>query len=437
MTDRADMVGGAAAGAYPPRVRVLHLSWEYPPVVYGGLGRHVHALAEAQAALGHDVVVVTQGSLETPADEVVAGVRIVRTVPGTPLGAYDDETLLPWVTALDHGLARSAMRLLSGWSPDVVHAHDWLVAHAGVTVKQACDVPLVTTVHATEAGRHQGWLPSRLSRAIHGVEWWLTHESHRIIACSTHMRWEVMRLFEVPAPVVQVIPNGIDLDAWQVPPDAARAARERWAPDGPLVVFLGRLEWEKGVHTLIDALPLLRQRFPALRLVVAGRGTMGDDLQEQAIRLGLADAVTFTGWLPEADLHALVAGADVACVPSIYEPFGLVALEAAALGTPLAVSETGGLAEFVVPGRTGWRFPPGDSPALAAAITAALLDPAAARAHADEALERLARDHGWRHIAERTVDTYRQAVEDRPHGGEDDPRRLILTVRGGNLLRDA
>ena len=129
------MAPGTVARTYPAAVRILHLSWEYPPVVYGGLGRHVHALAEAQAALGHEVVVVSQGTPESAADEVVGGVRVLRTVPDGPLGAFDDETLLPWVTALDHGMARTAMRLLGSWAPAVVHGHDWLVAHASATVK--------------------------------------------------------------------------------------------------------------------------------------------------------------------------------------------------------------------------------------------------------------------------------------------------------------
>jgi glycogen synthase len=418
-------------------VRVLHLSWEYPPVVYGGLGRHVHALAEAQAAAGHEVAVVTQGTPELPRDERINGVRIVRTVPDNPLGAFDDETLIPWVTSLDHAMARTGVRLLSTWSPQVVHGHDWLVAHATTTLAQASGMPLVATIHATEAGRHQGWLPTHLSRTIHSVESWFTHEANRIIACSTHMRWEITRLFDVPVDRVEVIPNGIDLTQWRVASQAREAARCRWAPDGPLVVFLGRMEWEKGGHVLLDAMPTLLRRFPGLRLVLAGRGSMEDRLHEQSARLGLAGAVTFTGWLPEDDLHALVACADVAVVPSIYEPFGLVALEAAALGTPLVVSDTGGLAEFVEPGETGWRFPPGDAPGLADAVTATLTEPALAAASARRALVRLHADHGWDRIAERTVEAYVRAAAERLTADPDGRRTWHLQVGEGNLLRDA
>ena len=133
-------------------MRVLHLSWEYPPLVYGGLGRHVHALAEAQAAAGHDVVVVTQhpGAEDVPSDEVVRGVRVVRAPHDPPVVEMSD--FLAWVVSLEHALTRRALALGEQWRPDVVHAHDWVVAHAAATLRQAWRVAVVATVHATEAG---------------------------------------------------------------------------------------------------------------------------------------------------------------------------------------------------------------------------------------------------------------------------------------------
>lgn len=416
-------------------MRVLHLSWEYPPIVYGGLGRHVHALAEAQAALGHDVVVVTQGGEGLAADEVVNGVRIVRVAPEAPFVPFDEQHLLAWVMALDHALARTAVRLVGDWTPEVVHGHDWLVSHSATTAHDASGAPLVVTVHATEAGRHQGWLPTSLSRAIHTVEWWFTAEARRIIACSQHMRWEVSRLFELPTARIDVVPNGIDLGAWAHERVDAAAARQRYANDGPLVVFCGRLEWEKGVHTLLDAVPRLRRRHPGARVVVAGKGGMQERLEAQAAALRLGRAVTFTGWLPEPELHALLAAADVAVVPSIYEPFGLVALEAAALHTPVVVAETGGLAEFVEDGVSGWSFPPGDAAGLADALDRALADEMTARRVARTAYERLVADHGWDAIAARTVEVYRRAeAEERADAQVVRPRHVPHLE--GNLLGD-
>ncbi len=419
-------------------MRILVLSWEYPPLVYGGLGRHVHALAEAQAAAGHVVAVVTQAVEGAPADSIVNGVRVVRVAPDPPALPMSD--LLAWVMAFEHALTRAALRVAEELRPEVVHGHDWLVAHTTTAVKEAYGIPLVATVHATEAGRHQGWLPTPLSKAVHTVEWWLTFEARRVITCSSHMRWEVTRLFDLPPDSVDVIPNGIDLGRWSVPPEAVAAARKTYGSDGPLLVFTGRLEWEKGCHTLLDALPRLRRRHPGLRLVVAGDGSQGAELRAHAKRLRLGRSATFLGWVPPEDLAVLAAAADVAVVPSIYEPFGLVALEAAAAGTPLVVGNTGGLREFVEHGITGLRFTPDDRAGLADAVTALLSDEVLARRIARAARAVLARDYTWEGIAARTVEVYARAVREERTLQADLGLRvgqpLRLVVRDGNLLAD-
>ena len=424
-------------------MRILHLSWEYPPLVYGGLGRHVHALAEAQAAAGHDVVVVTQhpGGRTLALDEVVNGVRVVRA-PHDSSEITMTEDFLAWVIALEHSMTRAGLVVGRTWRPEVVHAHDWIVAHAAASLRQAFEVPIVATMHATEAGRHQGWLPNHFSKSIHTVEWWLTFEARRVIACSQHMSWEVTRLFELPPGKVDVIANGIDLSEWIVSDADVAEARRRWGGDGPLVLFSGRLEWEKGVHTLLEAMPRLRRRFPGLRLVVVGKGSQQEPLADLARRLRVSRSVVFTGWLTETELMAVSAAADVAVVPSVYEPFGLVALEAAALGTPLVVSDAGGLAEIVTNGETGLTFPALDAAALADAVTEVLRSDVLAQRVVRQAREVLGRDHDWPTLAARTVATYEQAVvEERellattPHPYTQP--RLAMVVRDGNLLRDA
>jgi glycogen synthase len=425
-------------------VRILQLSWEYPPLVYGGLGRHVHGLAQAQAALGHEVTVLTQAAAGAPADDQVGGVRVLRVPLDPP--AVPQSDLLAWVLALGHALGRAGVRLGADLLPDVVHAHDWVTCHAATLLKEALGVPLVATVHATEAGRHQGWLPGPLSEAIHGSEWWLTYEARRVITCSAAMRWEVTRLFELPPDKIDVIANGIDLDRWSARGRPVAQARATYAQGAaPLVVFAGRLEWEKGVHTLLAAMPRLRRRHPGLRLVVAGQGTYGGELRLLARRKRLGAAVTFAGFLPDAELASLVAAADVAVVPSLYEPFGLTALEAAALGTALVVADTGGLSELVEPGVTGLRFAAGDPAALAEAVSELLDDQLLARRMARGARAQLARSHAWPDLADRTVGTYERAVDeervlqmrlDNAPSSAALPARPALVLRGGNLLRD-
>ena len=427
-------------------MKILMLSWEYPPVMVGGLGRHVHALAEAQAAAGHQVTVVTRHADGAAYDELVNGVRVVRVPEDPPVFPFATE-LLSWTMAFNHALTRAALRVVEQSPPDVVHAHDWLVAHAAATVKHHLEIPLVATVHGTEAGRHQGWLPEPTNRAIHSVEWWLTYEARRVIACSSYMRWEVTRLFLLPPEKVDAIGNGVVLGHWDSEPDRVAAARAKYAgtvrrgaqaalPDGPLVLFAGRLVYEKGVQDLLGAMPRLRRRHPGIRLVVAGTGTHDEQLREQARALRLGRSVAFTGYVPEQDLAALAAAADCAVVPSIYEPFGLVALEAAAAGTPLVVADVGGLREFVEHGITGLRFTPGDVAALADSVSALLSDEVLARRMSRSARAVLAERYSWTTIAERTVACYRRAARQERAllaGGVPLPP-LNVEVRDGNLL---
>lgn len=390
-------------------MRIAHLSWEYPPIVYGGLGRHVHALAEAQAAQGHDVVVLTQAGQSGAEDHRVNGVRVIRVPRDAPYVPLDAEHLIAWVLGFNSAVARAFVSLARQWAPQVVHGHDWLVASSLAIAARASDAVSVLTMHATEAGRHQGWIPSSLSQTIHGVEWWAANQASMVIACSEHMRREITALFDVPPDRIRVIPNGVDPAAWQVSAGRRRRVRQRHA--GPLIVFTGRLEWEKGVHTLIDAMPRVRRAIPDAHLVIAGRGSTRDDLIAQVRSRRLGRQVTFEGWLPEQALHALVAAADVAVVPSIYEPFGIVAIEAAAAGTPVVAAASGGLAEVVVDGQTGWLFEPGSATGLAACLTQALVDRTAARRRARAGLRRVEEEYAWPRIARLTDAAYQDAIE--------------------------
>jgi glycogen(starch) synthase len=410
-------------------VRVMVLSWEYPPVVYGGLGRHVHALCEALARAGHDVTVLTQHHPGTPFDEVLGGVRVVRVPADPPLVPMKD--LLAWVMAFNHTLARAALRLVGPGEVDVLHAHDWLVAHAAAAVKEGLGVPLVATMHATEAGRHQGWLPSDLSKAIHSIEWWLTYEARRVLTCSASMRQEVTRLFELPRDKVDVVPNGVDPRGL-----AARPARMA-QPHVPTILYAGRLEYEKGVQTLLRALPRLKRRHPGLRLVVAGTGTYESALRGLARTLRLGRTVDFAGHLNGPALAGLLGRADVVVVPSIYEPFGMVALEAAVAGVPLVVSDVGGLREIVSDGVTGLRVTPEDVGELAEAVHRLLTDKVLARGLAAAAREHAVSAHGWDALAALTATTYERAVTEEAALQAHLRPPLRLVVRDGNLLADA
>lgn len=393
--------------------KVLVLSWEYPPVLVGGLGQHVHALARHLVAQGHDVTVVCRQPTGTDAitqpteDVIVEGVRVIRVAEDPPHLEFDHD-LVAWVLAMGHAMTRAALALLRDWRPDVVHAHDWLVAHPAIALAEHCGVPLVATLHATEAGRHGGWLTEPLNRQVHSAEWWLANRADALITCSTAMRVEVANLFGVPDERITVIHNGIEPQQWHVPRVRARAVRRRHR-QGRMLLFVGRLEWEKGVQDLIAALPWIRMTHPDAHLVVAGTGRHAVRLRQQAQETDLGDCVNFVGHVPGTGLKELVAAADAVVIPSRYEPFGLVALEAVAAGTPLVTSTAGGLGEVVINGVTGLSFMPGDFVGLAAAVRAVLDDPAAAQRRATAARARLPLDFDWARIAETTACVYQSA----------------------------
>jgi glycogen(starch) synthase len=335
-------------------VRILTLSWEYPPVVEGGLARHVRKLSEQLVRDGHEVHVLTRGGGHLAAVEDRHGVTVHRV--REPEFPRDDlDAFIAWVDGMNRDLLVAGAELGGGF--DLVHSHDWLVAGAARRLARRRRLPWLVTVHATEYGRHQGWVDKHPQSHIHGVEKRMARAADRVIVCSSYMRSQVCDVFGVPRRSVTVIPNGIDPTDLQPVADLPRLRARFAAPDEKLVLLVGRLVWEKGFHLALDALPGLIRRVGRVRFLVAGSGTAEDELREQAQRLGLMEHGTFVGWTGDDVLHSLYRIADLCLVPSIYEPFGLVALEAMASGCPCIVAETGGLRE-VVPrgGRVGLRF---------------------------------------------------------------------------------
>lgn len=406
-------------------MKILMVSWEYPPVVIGGLGRHVHHLATDLAAAGHEIVVLSRRPTDTDpsthptTDETSQGVRILAAAQDPHEFTFGTD-MMAWTLAMGHSMVRAGLSVRN-WVPDVVHAHDWLVAHPAVALADYFDVPLVSTIHATEAGRHSGWVAGRVSRQVHALESWLARETDSLITCSASMREEITTLFGPGLAEITVIPNGIDLDGW---PFAIRRSHNSERPAE--LLYFGRLEYEKGVHDAIAALPRIRRSHPGTTLTIAGDGTQYDFLVEVARRHKVLRAVDFIGRVDHSQLLALLHRCDVAVLPSHYEPFGIVALEAAAAGAPLVTSTAGGLGEAVIDGITGMSCPPRDVAALARAVRRTLDDPAAAQRRALAARERLTSDFSWPTVAEHTAQVYlaakraerqpqpRRAIEERP-----------------------
>ncbi len=372
------------------------LSWEYPPLVVGGIAAHVDGLARALARAGHEVVVFTLYHPDAPEDSVVHGVRVLRS--HTDLPWIPESDLVARMASSNHLLVQLSARL-NGWKPDVVHAHDWLVAWAADTLGALWDVPVVATIHATERGRHGGHLPAGLPAVINAVEWWLTYEARHVICCSAFMRREIIDGFELPIEKLHLVPNGVDPALWAPPVPAP--------PREPLVVAWGRVQYEKGFQVLAGAMARLRNRVPGIRCVIAGRGTYLPELQMQVDVEGVSDIVHLAGFVPDDQLRSMLHHAGCAVIPSMYEPFGIVALEAMASGAAVVAARTGGLAEIVDNTGAGLLFEPGNRDELADRIAEALTAPGKADSLRSSAARLLDQRYSWDAIAASTIDVYR------------------------------
>ncbi|MHB8657374.1 MAG: glycosyltransferase family 4 protein [Solirubrobacteraceae bacterium] len=402
-------------------MRVLMISWEYPPVIEGGLGRHVRKLSEQLVAGEDEIHVLTRGGGRLPAEEARHGV-IVHRVREPPF-PRDVEQFVHWVADMNRDMELLGSELCDRLEFDLVHSHDWLVAGAARQLAEQISRPWLTTVHATEFGRHQGWVDKPPQSHIHRLERTMARGADHVITCSLYMRGHVSRVFGVPVGGITAIPNGIDPKDLEPVIDDLPALRARYAaPDELLVLLVGRLVYEKGFHLALDALAPVIRRLGNIRFVVAGTGTAEAELKHQARRLRLTAHGSFLGWVGDDMLHSLYRVCDLCIVPSIYEPFGLVALEAMASGCLCIVAETGGLRE-VVPGdgTVGLRFPPRDSDALGQMLERVLTD--------DEVRARLiaeAREHvlgfDWAEVADRVRQVYRELTRSSGRRRPDDAR---------------
>jgi glycogen(starch) synthase len=389
--------------------RVLILSWEYPPIIEGGLARHVHKLAGALGAAGVDVHVLTRGDEHSePREQEREGVVVHRV--RHPRRPDDLVAFLGWVERLNAALSAAGVRLADDHDFDVVHGHDWLVGVAGDHLARRFGAPFAVTIHATEYGRHQGWVSQHPQAYIHATERWLVGRAQALITCSHYMRGHVADVFNRPESAISVIPNGIDAPEFQPGIDLA-ALRSRFArPDEQLLLAVGRLSYEKGFQVALEALPALIRDVPGIRFVVAGSGPHEAALREQARRLGLLERGSFLGWIGDDLLHSLYRIADLCVVPSIYEPFGLVALEAMASGCPCIVADTGGLREVVPNDAVGLRFRSRDPHSLAQMMRRLLTDRPLRERLVAEASEHILR-FDWAEIALATAAVYRAVLD--------------------------
>lgn len=402
-------------------MRILMLSWEYPPVSHGGLARHVQDLSEALVRKGIEVFVVTQGSAELPADEIINGVRVLRTIPV----AVTANNFVEDILQLNFQLLERALVLFRELDNnlDIIHGHDWLVFWASKVLKHSFTTPLIYTIHATEFGRNQG-IYNDMQRYINDLEWYASFEAWKLIVCSQYMNNEVRNLFQVPEDKAVVIGNGVNEENYRG--DSSPAYRDFYAsPDEDIVFYVGRIVREKGIQVLIQAIPEILKTNPKTKFVIAGKGPYLDNLRSLAEYLGVAERVYFTGFISDRERNNLYWIADVAVFPSLYEPFGIVALEAMVTRTPVIVSEVGGLAEFVRDGENGLTVKPNDPQQLAEKIRFLLNNKERAREMASRAYEIVKRDFTWDEIANKTLAVYEEVIAEYRKSGWSRKKKVI------------
>ncbi len=393
-------------------MRILMISWEYPPYVVGGLGKHTAELLPALAALpGIDVDLLTPrlGGAEPIG-------KVGRSTVHRAELRLKDEAFFTSVLGANRVLEDYTRRLWARSGPfDLIHVHDWLTAPAGMALKREKKVPLLSTIHATERGRGRGQLASEQARSIDQIEWALTFESWRVIACSDYMADEVSDYFRCPRDKVDIIPNGVETARFDRLSDRDLAHfRSAFASPSESIVFsVGRIVAEKGLHVLLRALPLVLAEQPSARLVIAGRGPELGSLRSLAQSLGVGEKTILTGFITDRDRDRLFKVADCAVFPSLYEPFGIVALEAMAAKCPVVVSDVGGLRDVVQHGETGLKVQPDDPASLAGGIVSTLQHRELATKRVAKAYRVVQEEYNWDRIARLTANVYRKVIAER------------------------
>ncbi len=381
------------------------ITWEYPPRIVGGLAIHCKGLAEGLARNGHKVDVITVG-YDLPEYENINGVNVYRVKP------ISHPNFLTWTLFMAEEMEKK-LGILGIDNYDVIHCHDWMTHFVGANLKHACKMPYVQSIHSTEIGRCGG-LYSDDSRAIHTIEYLSTYESCQVITVSYSLKEEVCNIFKTPEDKVKVIYNGID--PWEFDIDMSQDEILNFRrsigvqDDEKMILFVGRLTYQKGVEYLIRAMPKILEKHN-VKLVIAGSGDMRNYLEDLSYQLNIRHKVIFLGFVSKEMLKKLYKSSDIVVIPSLYEPFGIVALEAMASGTPVVVSSVGGLKEIIKHEYNGVWVYPKNPDSIAWGVDRVLSDPNFRDYIVKNAKKDVYEKYSWDNIAKETVNVYKIAIE--------------------------
>ena len=387
-------------------MKILMLTWEYPPRVVGGISKVVYDLSGRLIKDGHEVTVVTYREGNVPYFEVDKGVNVYRV----DNYMINPNNFIDWIMQLNFNMIAKASEIIAKQGKfDIIHAHDWLVAYAAKALKDAYDIPICATIHATESGRNSG-IHDETQRYINDTEWMLTYEATEVIVNSNFMKCEMQRLFGLPFEKINVIPNGINMAVYNGIEKDYDFRRRVAADNEKIIMYAGRLVYEKGVQHLLSAAPKILSGYNDAKFVIVGKGGMLDELRAQADYLGISNKVYFTGQLSHKDLCKMYKAADVAVFPSTYEPFGVVAIEAMFAGIPTVVSDIGGLNEIVEHGVDGMKSYAGNPNSIADSVLSVLYDHRLADSISKNAKAKVKAMYNWNKIAQDTHFIYQKAI---------------------------
>ncbi len=408
-------------------LRIGFFVYEYPPQLVGGLGTYAEYITQQYVDLGHDVSVFTLNNNGLKTREIMRGVEVHRPLIADasnvwPFFVADD--LKKWGTNIKFFNDIFIYNILSatkfinglikkeGYKFDVVCCHDWLSSIAGLVIKNETKIPVVFHTHSTEWGRSGG----QGSETVSHFESAMAQNADKIITVSYAMQEDLIKHGWQPSKI-SVVWNGVDPDRYDPvlvqKQDVTTIRRKYGIPDNwNMLLFVGRLTWVKGVRNLLQAMPLVLKEYPNTKLVILGKGDEQNDIEETAERLNIKNNIVYRfDFVSEEERIIHYAASDVCIFPSIYEPFGIVSLEAMAMEKPVVVGARGvvGFKEQVVNGgtdQTGVHINGEDPADIAWGIKETLRDPEKAKNWGENGGRRVLEYFTWQKVAEQTAKIY-------------------------------
>jgi glycogen synthase len=380
-------------------VKALLVTREYPPQIYGGAGVVADQLSRALARR-----MAVEVRCFGPRDPRPDGITLRGYTPWERLGGKDGPRFVPALETLSIGLAMARDPV----DADVVHAHTWYADMGALWISMLHRIPLVVTLHSMEPLRP--WKADQLGSGYLVSSWiekTAVESAHRVIAVSHKMREDILAHFGADPSRVVVIHNGIDPDQFRH--TDRRDGLDRLGVREPYVLFVGRITDQKGIFHLLEAAP----RLPAgVQVVLCASAPDTPEIEERLRRAvaGQPRIRWINEMVPVEVVTQLYSHAAVFCCPSVYEPFGLINLEAMACETPVVASAVGGILEVVEDGTTGVLVPPANPEALAVALNRVLENPALGRSMGRAGRRRVEEQFSWASVAERTEQVYADAI---------------------------